>query len=93
MRDAVAEAFTVTSDDIAGRVRTRALAEARQCFYLVARRCTRLSLPELGKAIGRDHSTILDGVRKAQKRMLHDWWYDAAARRLLLQFRGSVDGL
>jgi chromosomal replication initiator protein len=93
MREAVAEAFTVTADDIQGRIRTRGLVEARQCFYLLARRCTRLSYPELAKAIGRDHSTILSGIRAARKRIVSDPWYDRVVYRLVIQLGGAVDDL
>lgn len=86
MRREVAHAFTVTEDDLASRTRTRGLVEARQALYVVVRRCTRLSLPEMAVVLNRDHSTIMSGIRAAGRLMGKDKWYQSTVDGLLALF-------
>jgi len=62
--DATAEAFGLDASHLLGKDRSKSVKEARLAAYLVARRCTRLSYPELGRAFGRNHTTVLSGVRR-----------------------------
>lgn len=56
--------------DITGPSRRRAIVRARQEAMWEARQRTPLSLPEIGRRLGgRDHSTVLHGVRKHAERM------------------------
>jgi len=60
---ATAEAFGVGAADLLGKDRSKSIKEARQAAYLVARRCTRLSYPELGRAFMKNHTSVHAGVR------------------------------
>lgn len=61
----VAQRHKVTSYDIAGRDRMQRIAHIRhEAMYEIFCRCPHLSLPEIGRRLGgRDHTTILHGVR------------------------------
>lgn len=83
---AVSFSFGITVEDVRGPMRTKAVAEARQCVYLVARRCTRLSYPEIAKAVGRDHTTVMSGVKTAERIRESDRWFAATVRVLLERF-------
>jgi chromosomal replication initiator protein len=48
------------------------IARPRQYAMLLARELTPLSYPVLGKLFGRDHTTIMAGVRSAQRRRAED---------------------
>ena len=49
--------------------RKRAIAHARQDAMRAVREATNLSLPAIGRIFGgRDHTTILDGIRASEKR-------------------------
>lgn len=62
---AVAEAANVTVDDMVSARRNRAATAARQIAMFLCKRMTPSSLPEIGKSLGgRDHTTVLHGVRK-----------------------------
>lgn len=55
---------------ITGRRRTPRIVLARQHAYAeVKARRAHLSLPAVGRAFGRDHSTILGGIRAHEARM------------------------
>jgi len=49
--------------EILGRSRKTGIAEVRQIAFWLARRFTGRSLPSIGEAFDRDHTTILHGVR------------------------------
>jgi chromosomal replication initiation ATPase DnaA len=61
---ATAEHFGTSADALVSARRTRPLVRWRQVAMYVARETTGRSLPFIGKRIGgRDHTTILHGVR------------------------------
>lgn len=84
--DAVAGVYNVLPIDIRGRARTKDLAEARQCICYVARGSTRMSFAEIGKALNRDHTTIMACTNTASRLMKNDPWFKAATDALLTQF-------
>jgi len=65
----VARKHDLTVKDLLGRSSARDIAWARQEAMWMARRHTGLSLPALGSRFGRDHSTVLYGVRQHEARM------------------------
>lgn len=71
---AVAEAFGVSVGDILGADRTREVANPRQCAFFLARKHTKLSYPQIGRGYGRDHTTVLHGVKRwpEKERQSHD---------------------
>lgn len=63
----------VSEDEIKSSQRNREQVHARQLLCLLAKRHTKRSLPEIGRLVGgRDHTTVLHSVRKAEKLMLDD---------------------
>ena len=66
--ECVSGAFGVSARDIVSPRRSAECLQARWAVYLLARELTTKSYPAIGRAIGdRDHSTVLEGVRRAQK--------------------------
>jgi chromosomal replication initiation ATPase DnaA len=87
MVDAVAAVYRVPAADLLGRVRTKALTEARACVCLLARRCTRMSYPEIGEALGkRHHTTIMSCENTAQHLANKDAWFAGALAELCERF-------
>lgn len=60
----IAREHGCTLEDIYGTSRHDSIARARRHAMAVLRWSTALSLPELGRIFGRDHTTILTAVRK-----------------------------
>ncbi|WP_296476390.1 chromosomal replication initiator protein DnaA [Roseinatronobacter sp.] len=61
----VAEHFNIRLSDMLGPKRTRTIARPRQIAMYLSKEMTSRSLPEIGRRFGgRDHTTILHGVRK-----------------------------
>jgi chromosomal replication initiation ATPase DnaA len=61
--EAVSEATEVPVVEIVGDRRFPRIAEARIITYWLARE-SKLSFPEIGYQLGRDHSTIMSGVKR-----------------------------
>jgi chromosomal replication initiator protein len=68
---ATAEYFDTTVEELRGPGKTRSLAQARQIAMYLCRELTDLSLPKIGQAFGRDHTTVMYAERKIRGEMAH----------------------
>jgi chromosomal replication initiator protein len=66
---ATAEYFETTVEELRGPGKTRALAQSRQIAMYLCRELTDLSLPKIGQAFGRDHTTVMYAERKIRGEM------------------------
>ena len=65
----VCKFYSVDESVLRGSQKSKGIAEARQmCMYLI-RKLTNLSLPDIGKEFGKDHSTILYNIRKVETQL------------------------
>jgi chromosomal replication initiator protein len=67
-----AVAFAIGTKELLGPSRLRGVLRARQVAMFLARERTGLSLPRLGAAFGRDHTTVLHACRKIEAEMTED---------------------
>ena len=56
--------FNIRLADLSSPRRTRSLARPRQIAMALAKELTQHSLPEIGEAFGKDHTTVLHACRK-----------------------------
>jgi chromosomal replication initiator protein len=68
----VAAEFRTTVPHLSGPQRYRRLVRARQVAMWLARRTTEHSLPQIGWAFDRDHTTVLHGIEKVDEIMERD---------------------
>jgi chromosomal replication initiator protein len=66
---ATAEYFDTTVEELRGPGKTRALAQSRQIAMYLCRELTDLSLPKIGQAFGRDHTTVMYAEKKIRAEM------------------------
>jgi chromosomal replication initiator protein len=66
---ATAEYFDTTVEELRGPGKTRALAQSRQIAMYLCRELTDLSLPKIGQAFDRDHTTVMYAERKVRGEM------------------------
>ena len=65
----VCKLYGVEESVLRGSQKSKGIAEARQvCMYLI-RKLTNLSLPDIGKEFGKDHSTVLYNIRKVETQL------------------------
>lgn len=82
-----ANEFNVDASDILSQRRHAQIVVARHAAFRIAKYITYWSLPEIGRRFGgRDHTTILHGLRKVERLMSADPRYAETIKRL----RGQV---
>ncbi|MFZ0834743.1 MAG: chromosomal replication initiator protein DnaA [Mycobacterium sp.] len=64
-----AEYFETNVEELHGPGKARPLAQARQIAMYLCRELTDLSLPKIGQAFGRDHTTVMYAERKIRAEM------------------------
>jgi chromosomal replication initiator protein len=76
----VSRAFGISRAELVGSTRAAAPLRARQVAIYLTRELTDLSLPQIGRLYGgRDHSTVLNAIRRLEARFNED---DALAGRV-----------
>lgn len=69
----VSEYYNIRISDIVGPKRLRAFARPRQVAMYLCKQLTSRSLPEIGRRFGgRDHTTVMHGVRRIEELKLTD---------------------
>lgn len=69
----VSKAFGISRAELVGSTRAAAPLSARQVAIYLTRELTDLSLPQIGRLYGgRDHSTVLNSIRRAEARCGED---------------------
>jgi len=69
----VSEHYAIRLSDMIGPKRLRTFARPRQVAMYLAKQLTRRSLPEIGRCFGgRDHTTVMHGVRRIEDLMHKD---------------------
>lgn len=88
----VARRFGVTMLDLASRRRDLRTARPRQAAMWLARHTTLHSLPEIGRAFSRDHTTVLAAIRRIDELMAADRGFAAAvwALRAAITINGEA---
>ena len=65
---AVAEYYNLRQSDLLSARRSRAVARPRQVAMWLSKQLTTKSFPEIGRKFGgRDHTTVIHGVRKIEE--------------------------
>ncbi|MFM8271894.1 MAG: helix-turn-helix domain-containing protein [Gemmata sp.] len=82
----VTAAFGVSEKELLGPSRLRSVMRPRQVAMFLARELTKLSLPRLGAAFGRDHTTVLHACRKVAQELEGD----AALAKQVSDLRGVL---
>ncbi len=85
----VAEHYNIRLSDMIGPKRVRTIARPRQIAMYLAKQLTPRSLPEIGRRFGgRDHTTIMHGVRKIEELMATDSQMSDDLQMLRRQLQG-----
>ncbi len=87
----VCEAFAVSFEDLVSARRTSELAWPRQLAMYLSRELTDATLPAIGRAFGRNHTTVLHACRRTAERMASDPEAYGAVDRLIRDL-GHRDG-
>jgi chromosomal replication initiator protein len=87
IQELVSTSFGISRAELIGSTRAATPVRARQIAIYLTRELTDLSLPQIGRLYGgRDHSTILNSIRRIEARQAEDG--DLAAR--IDRLRGAI---
>lgn len=62
----VSRFYSVEESVLRGTLKNKGTAEARQIAMYLIRKLTNLSLPDIGREFGRDHSTVIHSIKKVE---------------------------
>jgi len=77
-----AEAFGLKLDDMTGRSQPQRIVRARHAVVWCAREVLKESFPRIGKALKRDHTTVMSSYRRAQALIERDKAFQDGVRRI-----------
>ncbi len=81
--------YNIKREDIVGPKRTKEIAHARHITVYVIRTVTDMSLPNIGKLIDRDHTTVMSSLDAIEKRMFKDPLFRSEMEELVKEVRGN----
>jgi chromosomal replication initiation ATPase DnaA len=83
--------FQITEEGLLSYRRDRKHSKARQAAVFLLKQLTLLSLSEIGKIVGRNHSTIHATLKKVAERMSADDFFLKQMQSFLLEFEDKSD--
>ena len=86
---AVLKKYNIKREDIVSGKRTKDIANARHVTVYIIRSVTDMSLPNIGKIIARDHSTVLSSIEAVEKRMAQNPVFRAEIEEMVKEIKGS----
>ena len=86
LRAVVAEVHGITSDQLVGQRQGLKYSHPRQMLACLARELFGMSFVQIGKLMGRDHTTISHAQRAVRKRMAVDEMTRHRVRRVLAEY-------
>ena len=66
--------YEIGKKDLFGKQRTKDIVRARNIIHNILNEKYKMSLTEIGKIFGQDHTTVLNSVQMKQRR--EHYWYD-----------------
>ena len=81
--------YNIKREDIVSSKRTKDIANARHITVYTIRSVTDMSLPNIGKIIDRDHSTVLSSIEAVEKRMAQNPVFRAEIEEMVKEIKGS----
>jgi chromosomal replication initiation ATPase DnaA len=91
VRRAVARFFDVTDEELDRRTRSVRMARIRQIAFYLCRTHTMRSLPAIGRAFDRDHTTVLHGARRVASLRETDAGLDRDLAKLEAQLADLIE--
>ena len=83
--------FQTSEDELRAQSRDRKHIKARQAAVFLLKELTSLSLNEIGKIIGRNHSTVHSTLKKVKLRMIEDDFFKVFIHKQMKNFQEQID--
>ena len=83
----VCKKYGLSEEDIKGRKKTKEIAMARHiCIYII-RKMTELSLPAIGRVLGRDHTTVMSSLQVIETELKTNPLLDIEINEIIREIR------
>ncbi len=86
---AVYKKYNIRKEDILGSSRTKDIANARHITVYLIRHILDISHHNVGKIIGRDHSTIISSLDAMEKKMIQNSIFKAEIEEMIKEIKGA----
>jgi chromosomal replication initiator protein len=81
--------YGVKKEDIIGSRRTKDVAWARHVSVYLIRAITDMSFPNIGKILGRDHSTIMSSIDAVERKIQADNMFSLELEEMKKEITGQ----
>lgn len=88
---AAAAAFGIAPEEIAGRAQPQRIARARHAFVYVARTVLAESYPRIARVLGRDHTTAMSSLNRAEALIERDKAFKAGVAAIKVAIGAEFD--
>ena len=86
---AVYKKYNIKREDIVSSKRQKEIANARHITVYIIRTITDMSLPNIGKIIDRDHTTVMSSILKVEKQMEQNSVYRSEIEEMVKEIKSS----
>ena len=86
---AVYKKYNIKKEEIVSSKRTKEIANARHITVYIIRQITDMSLPNIGKIIERDHTTVLSSLDTIEKRMAQNPVFRTEIEEMIKEIKGN----
>ncbi len=87
---AAAGAFGLTSEEMTGRQQPQRIVKARHAFVYVARTSMSESYPRIGRSLGRDHTTAMSSMKRAEALISRDKQFAGAVQAIRIEIGAEL---
>lgn len=84
----VSRFYSIEESVLRGTLKNRGTAEARQVAMYLIRQLTSLSLPDIGKEFGKDHTTVLYSINKVEQALKEP---SSGLQDIIRDIRANID--
>ena len=80
--------YGITKEEITGQRRTKEIAMARHVTAYLIRNITEMSLPNIGKVLGRDYTTVISSIEVVEKKLRNDTIFNVEIDEMIKEING-----
>lgn len=88
IKEIISEYFDIRIEELNAKKRNKSIVYPRQIAMYLCRELTDLSLPKIGEAFGRDHTTIMH----AHEKMNNEQQIDATLKKTIEELKEKING-
>ena len=81
--------YGITKEEITGVRRTKEIAAARHITAYLIRNITEMSLPNIGKLLGRDYSTVISSIEVVERRLRNEAMFNVEIDEMIKEINGQ----